>query len=56
MSLLHKFHDNLSGGCYLLILSKLSLRESMTLTKVTSWEVAESGLESQGHVNPKFSL
>ena len=48
MSLLHKFHDNLSGGCYLLTLNKLRLRESMTLAKVTSWEVAESGLGSQG--------
>ena len=55
MSLLHKFHNNLSGGCYLLTLNKLRLRESMTLAKVTSWEVAESGLGSQGHVNPKFS-
>lgn len=55
MSLLHKLHDSLSSACYLLSLNKLRLRDSMTLAKVISWEVAESGLGSQGHVNPKFS-
>ena len=55
MPLLHKSHDNLSSACYLLTLNKLRLRDSMTLAKVVIWEVAESGLGSQGHVNPKFS-